>query len=138
MAIPRTTEAGIELWIADAATGRAERMPDVLLNAVLGSPVQWLSDQRTLLVRLRVDDPMPPTPTAPSGPNIQEAEGRRAQIRTNRDMLTCEYDSQRFSGISEYYIWRFRHIHNPVQQYRTQHGDKCRDFRYDANGSDCQ
>ena len=78
----------VELWLGDATTGEVHRVAGVRLNPMLGGTVQWMADQKTLLVKLVPDGlgAPPPAPVVPSGPSIQEtdgAEGRRA-ARTRR------------------------------------------------------
>ncbi|HEU4597298.1 MAG TPA: hypothetical protein VFS10_19365, partial [Pyrinomonadaceae bacterium] len=50
-AFTNTTEGGIELWAGETATGRVRKLEGVSVNAVYGAPVQWMPDNRTLLVR---------------------------------------------------------------------------------------
>jgi hypothetical protein len=54
-AFMNTTGKGIELWIASTSTGQARRLEGVHVNGVVvggARPVEWMSDNRTLLVRL--------------------------------------------------------------------------------------
>ena len=48
-----TRETDIELWVAEVASATARRLGGQRLNAVMGSPIRWSSDSRTL-VRLRM------------------------------------------------------------------------------------
>ncbi|MGE3173181.1 MAG: alpha/beta hydrolase family protein [Planctomycetota bacterium] len=108
-AFTHTTGAGIELWIVDTATAAARKIAAVKLNMVLGSALEWSRDQRSLLVKLVTDTPLPPAPAAPAGPNVQETEpGRRAQVRTNQDMLQSEYDAQCFEALGRAQLARVR------------------------------
>jgi dipeptidyl aminopeptidase/acylaminoacyl peptidase len=75
----------------------------VRINEILGSSIQWMADQRTLLVKLvpaSLGAP-PPEPTAPSRPNIQETGGEKGQSSTYeaRDVLKNPHDEDLF----EYY-----------------------------------
>jgi dipeptidyl aminopeptidase/acylaminoacyl peptidase len=82
-----------------SATRRAERCTasaGVRLNPMLGSTVQWMADQKTLLVKLVPDGlgAPPPAPIVPSGPSIQETGGQKGQSSTyeTRDTLTSKHD----------------------------------------------
>src|SRR5579862_7296017 len=46
-----TNSSAIELWIGVTATGRVRRAGGFHLNSVMGQPITWLADSRTLLVR---------------------------------------------------------------------------------------
>jgi dipeptidyl aminopeptidase/acylaminoacyl peptidase len=94
----------VELWLGDAMSGEAHRVPGVRLNPMLGRALQWMPDQRTLLVKLVPDgigEP-PPAPIVPSGPSVQETNGVKGQSSTyeTRDTLTSKYDEELF----DYYV----------------------------------
>ena len=90
----------VELWIGDAATGLAHRVPGVRLNPMLENALQWTADQQSLLVKLVPDDlgPPPPAPVVPSGPGIQETTGEQGESSTyeTRDTLTNTHDEALF------------------------------------------
>ncbi len=50
-AFTNTTAHGIELWLGDPSTGKAHKVSGVAVNAVLGDPIDWMPDNRTILVR---------------------------------------------------------------------------------------
>src|SRR5215472_15559951 len=50
-AFANSTPSGIELWTGDPATGKTRRIDGLKLNAVLGDSIDWLPDNRTLLVK---------------------------------------------------------------------------------------
>ena len=90
----------VELWIGDAATGAVHRVKGVRLNPMLGGEMQWMPDQKTLLVKL-VPEGMgapPPEPVVPMGPSIQETGGQTGQSSTyeNRDTLGNTHDEDLF------------------------------------------
>jgi len=98
-----TRDNGIELWIADARTGQAKLVsgPE-RLNATGGDPVDWLKEGTTLLVQLvpAGRGPAPEEPRVPTGPNIQENQGKAAPAETYEDMIKSTHDEDLF----EYYF----------------------------------
>lgn len=91
--------AGIELWIGDATTGALRKIPGARINAVYGDDIQWMPDQKTLLVQLvpanRGKEPV--EPNVPVGPNVQEnAGGKPAPAATYEDMLKNPHDEDLF------------------------------------------
>jgi len=90
----------VELWIGDAKTGEVHRVPGARLNPMFNDELQWMPDQKTLLVKL-VPKGMgapPPEPIAPIGPSIQETTGEKGQSSTyeNRDTLGNKHDEDIF------------------------------------------
>src|SRR5579871_6828376 len=77
-AFANTTGAGIELWIGDAATGNARKIDGLKLNAVLSDPINWLPDNRTLLVKAvpAGRGAAPAEAAVPVGPSVQESLGQ--------------------------------------------------------------
>ncbi len=100
-AFARYTEAGLEVWVIDAATGQAKALTPPSVNAVLGSGFLWLPDQAHLLVFLVPDGrgPAPEAPRVPIGPDIQETRGQTAKAATYQDLLKTPFDAALF----EYY-----------------------------------
>ncbi len=101
-AFSNTVKNGIELWIAETASGKAKQISGVTLNRTYGQSIQWMPDNRTLLIR------MVPVGRAavlvaagaPAGPNVQESKGKSGPVRTYQDMLTGPYDEALF----DYYV----------------------------------
>jgi dipeptidyl aminopeptidase/acylaminoacyl peptidase len=90
----------VELWIGDAKTGKVHRVPGARLNPMFNDEMQWMPDQKTLLVKL-VPEGMgapPPEPVVPAGPSIQETTGEKGQSSTyeNRDTLRNKHDEDVF------------------------------------------
>ncbi len=90
----------VELWIGDATSGEAHKVPGIRLNPMFDDAVQWMPDQKTLLVKLvpqTVGAP-PAESTAPTGPSIQETGGQKGQSSTyeNRDTLSNKHDEDVF------------------------------------------
>ncbi len=100
-AFTHTRPAGIELWVADTATGQAKAVTVAALNATLGPPCQWVDDNSLLcefVVASRGAAPKPPD--VPTGPNVQENAGRAAPVPTYEDLLKTAHDEALF----EYYF----------------------------------
>ena len=97
-----TNEAtdGVELWVVDAATQKARQIPGLHINPVLSSEVEWMPDQKTLLVKsIPADRGAPPeAPLVPPGPKIQESLGVTGAISTYeaRDLLKNPHDADLF------------------------------------------
>ncbi|MGH9349942.1 MAG: S9 family peptidase [Vicinamibacterales bacterium] len=98
MAFTHTRDAGIELWVADAATGKGRAVSTASLNAMWGTPCQWLADSTALLCRFVPPSrgAAPVAPDVPPGPNIQENLGRTAPVRTYQDLLASAHDEALF------------------------------------------
>jgi dipeptidyl aminopeptidase/acylaminoacyl peptidase len=97
-AFTHTTDSGIELWVVLAQTGEARRFPGVHINAVYGTPVQWLPDGKSLLCQAVPGGrgKPPAAPRVPAGPTIQESKGKPAPIRTFQDLLQNAHDEDLF------------------------------------------
>jgi len=110
-AFTNTTDKGIDIWVADAATGRTHRIEGVKVNdvfgggggggrggAAAGGSVQWLADSKTLLVQAIKANrgPEPPAALVPPGPNVQESLGGGRGVVTHEDMLKSAYDEDDF------------------------------------------
>jgi dipeptidyl aminopeptidase/acylaminoacyl peptidase len=100
-AFSNTTDTGIDLWIGDPATGKTHKVDGVKLNAVLGDPIEWLSDNKTLLVKTVPANrgPAPAEPRVPKGPAVQESDGHAMGVATYEDLLQNPHDEDLF----EYY-----------------------------------
>jgi dipeptidyl aminopeptidase/acylaminoacyl peptidase len=90
----------VELWIGDGKTGEVQPVSGARLNPMFGDEMQWMPDQKTLLVKL-VPDGMgapPAEPLVPPGPSIQETTGEKGQSSTyeNRDTLGNKHDEDLF------------------------------------------
>ena len=99
-AFANVVSTSVELWIGDARSGKVRQVPGVRLNPMFGSELQWMPDQKTLLVKLvpgNLGAP-PPKPLVPAGPSIQETGGAQGQSSTyeNRDTLGSGHDEDLF------------------------------------------
>jgi dipeptidyl aminopeptidase/acylaminoacyl peptidase len=91
---------GLSLWIIDVEKANAARVPGVRLNSVLAEPVSWLNSNS--LAVLTVPSNRGPAPTRseiPTGPVVQENEGRATPAPTYEDLLKNPTDERVF----EYY-----------------------------------
>ncbi len=100
LAFARYVDEGIELWVADAATGEARALTGPRLNAVLAGPV-WLPGSKRLLVPMIPEGrgPAPVAPRVPKGPNVQMSGGKQVKVSTYQDLLKTPFDEDLF----EYY-----------------------------------
>jgi|HubBroStandDraft_6_1064221.scaffolds.fasta_scaffold09901_3 dipeptidyl aminopeptidase/acylaminoacyl peptidase len=90
----------VELWIGEARTGKVHKVPGVRLNPMFNDEMQWMPDQKTLLVKLVPEGigAPPPEPVLPAGPSIQETTGEKGESSTyeNRDTLRNKHDEDVF------------------------------------------
>ncbi len=117
IAFTRDREDGVELWLAEVATGDARAVPDVLVCDVLCSPTMldpiggtaaadppftWSRDSRSLLVRAVPPGrgPAPAAPLVPAGPRVQETAGKRSQMATFQDLLDDDRDEALFEHVA--------------------------------------
>jgi dipeptidyl aminopeptidase/acylaminoacyl peptidase len=103
LSFTNTRENGIELWVADAATGQSRMVSGMdRLNGTSGDPCDWLKDGVTLLCQLvpARRGPAPVAPAVPTGPNIQENLGKAAPAPTVQDLIKTDHDEALF----EYYF----------------------------------
>lgn len=99
-AFTNTTNNSTQLWIGDLS-GKTRMLKTAALNAVFPGTVQWMPDSKTLLVRIVPGNrgPAPVVSNVPTGPSIQESEGKAGPVRTNPDALKNTTDEALF----EYY-----------------------------------
>ncbi len=104
-AFTNTTAHGIELWIASTVTGQTRRIEGVAINGVLPvgtgagrETVEWMGDNRTLLIRLipAGRGAAPLEAMIPKGPNVQESLGHAGPAPTFEDLLSTPRDEQLF------------------------------------------
>lgn len=95
-------DSGVELWVAEAATGRAHRLSDAKLDAVVGRPCAWLPTSDALVCRfIPRDRGDPPAESAtPVGPIVRETSGHASPMRTFQGLLEDAHDEALF----EYYF----------------------------------
>ncbi|MBP1773620.1 MAG: glutamyl peptidase [Holophagaceae bacterium] len=91
-----------ELWVGEASTGKLRQIQGVKLNAILGSPLDWLADGSLLCkVVPSGQGAAPAAPEVPQGPRIQENEGKAAPAPTYQDLLQNAHDEDRFEFLGQ-------------------------------------
>jgi len=98
-AFTNTTENSIEMWVADVETMTANKI-DEGLNGIFRRTISWLPDGSLLYLRtFRERGKAPVASQVPTGPSVQESEGRQGESRTFQDLLKTVDDEKIF----EYY-----------------------------------
>ena len=100
LAFLQTKDTGIELWIANTATGAAKAVVtgSDRINATGGDPCDWLHDNVTMVCELvpASRGAAPVEPMVPSGPTVHENYGKAAPAPTYEDLLKNPYDDALF------------------------------------------
>jgi dipeptidyl aminopeptidase/acylaminoacyl peptidase len=93
-----STDDGMELWISDIATGHSTRIPDVWINDVYGRPLQWMPGEKVILAQSIPGErgSAPGLSPVPTGPIVQESDGRPSPVRTYQNLLTGPDDERLF------------------------------------------
>jgi dipeptidyl aminopeptidase/acylaminoacyl peptidase len=103
MAFTHTAATGVELWVLDIASAKAEKLTGPVLNANLGRPFAWLGDSETLLARLLPAGRLPLVDTKkelPKGPAVSSGDGSKSQNRTYADLLKNPTDEKNFENLA--------------------------------------
>jgi len=89
---------GLELWVADVASGQARKLTDARVNAAAGGAFDWLPDSSGLMARMvpQGRGAAPDVSRPPSGPTVEESMGRAAPVRTYQDLLSNAGDETLF------------------------------------------
>jgi dipeptidyl aminopeptidase/acylaminoacyl peptidase len=94
------TAETVEIWVGSGQTGVVHRVPGARLNSMLPNVFQWMPDQKTLLVKLIPEQMGPPPlePIVPTGPIVQNSDGKKGQSSTYeaRDTLKNAHDEELF------------------------------------------
>jgi dipeptidyl aminopeptidase/acylaminoacyl peptidase len=98
LAFTVTEAAGISLWVARVASGRAARLTLPILNIAYGNPYSWTLDSKEIVCRVVTEGRLeaPKAFDFPSGPVIQETAGRKAPVRTYQNLLQSPHDERLF------------------------------------------
>jgi dipeptidyl aminopeptidase/acylaminoacyl peptidase len=94
-----TKDSGVEVWVADAATGSAKLASgSERVNATVGDPCDWLHDNVTVVCEMvpAGRGPAPQEPVVPPGPNVHENYGKAAPAATYEDLLKTPHDDALF------------------------------------------
>ena len=85
------------LWIAEAASGEARRLGDVALDGAAASPCAWSGREALVCLTIPTGRGEPPVADeTPTGPVVQESEGRASPNRTYQDLLKNPADERLF------------------------------------------
>lgn len=91
------TGNSLDLWILDIRAARVSKVDNVKLNAVLGSPIDWLNNDTLLVKEVSVGNrQLLEQQPLPEGPVVQESSGVAAPNRTYQDMLKNPVDENNF------------------------------------------
>ncbi len=102
IAFTHTTNKGVELWVLDVETAKANRLTEAILNANMGNPVSWLNDNENLLVKLLPANRAALIDTKkdlPKGPTVSVSDGSISQNPTFQDLLKNKADEQNFETL---------------------------------------
>ncbi len=90
-------KTGLSLWIVTTATHTAQRVAGVRLNAVLTQPVAWIDDTSLAVLTVPAHRVAPPNKSGvPTGPVVQENDGRATPAPTYEDLLKSPQDEAVF------------------------------------------
>ena len=96
-----------ELWVGEAANGKLRRIPGLQLNAILGSPIDWLADGSLLCKAVPPQQgATPKAPEVPTGPRIQQTAGKAAPAPTYQDLLQNAFDETLFEFLAQSQLTR--------------------------------
>ena len=96
------TADATELWVGEVATGKLHPITGLKLNATLGYPLDWMPDGSLLCKAVPAGQgPAPKAPEVPTGPRIQENEGKAAPAPTHQDLLQNAHDETQFEFLGQ-------------------------------------
>ncbi len=93
-----TVDTGVELWVVDAATGTARTLAGPSINTARSidyqsdAPCTWLDNGRLLCHFVPEGRGPAPTMPVPTGPSIQQTDGKKAPVWTFTNLLTSKFD----------------------------------------------
>ena len=103
IAMINTSSDRLELWVLDIKKALAVKIDTPSLNATLGSVINWFSDNKNLLIKIRPEKSniiIDQEKSIPTGPTITENKGEKAQNRTYQDLLKNITDENNFEQLS--------------------------------------
>lgn len=87
----------LELWLVDLHTNEATLVEGRNVSAAMVYPYEWANDESALYFFERVNNGnYPEDKILPTGPAIQESEGKTSTIRTYQDLLKNKSDEMKF------------------------------------------
>ncbi|VEB42533.1 Uncharacterised protein [Chromobacterium violaceum] len=99
-AFANTTRDAVEVWVGDAASGKIRKIPGIRLNPMLNDELQWMPDQKTLLVKAVPAKlgAAPAQANTQDGPSVQDSGGGKGESSTyeTRDTLSSPHDEALF------------------------------------------
>lgn len=102
IAFSNTTSSGVELWVIDVETVQATKLTDATVNANMGNPFSWFTDNEHILVRMLVKNRpalIDEKKDLPTGPIVSSGDGSVSQNRTYQDLLKNPSDEQNFENL---------------------------------------
>ncbi|MGO4822488.1 MULTISPECIES: prolyl oligopeptidase family serine peptidase [unclassified Flavobacterium] len=102
IAFSNTTATGVALWVVDIASAKATQLTEDNVNANLGNPFSWYSDNESILVRMLPKNRpalLDEKKNLPTGPIVSNASGTISQNRTYQDLLKNKTDEANFENI---------------------------------------
>ncbi|WP_339921152.1 prolyl oligopeptidase family serine peptidase [uncultured Flavobacterium sp.] len=102
IAFSHTTNRGVELWVIDIASAKATQLTEDNVNANLGNPFSWYSDNENILVKMLPKNRaalLDEKKNLPTGPIVSNATGTISQNRTYQDLLKNKTDEANFQNI---------------------------------------
>ncbi|MDD3272835.1 MAG: prolyl oligopeptidase family serine peptidase [Bacteroidales bacterium] len=109
LAFTHTTDSGVELWVANIESRRANKLFKRYLNANMGNPICWSRDGSYLIVRVLPQNRraiIDESKNIPNGPIVSISEGKVSQNRTYQDLLKNKNDEINFETIASSELWR--------------------------------
>ena len=103
LALTHTASNGVEVWVLDLESGKANRLTDANVNANMGDVINWFKDGESILVKMLPQNRKPLINTAeavPNGPTISSNDGKKAQNRTYQDLLKNPNDEFNFEQLA--------------------------------------
>jgi dipeptidyl aminopeptidase/acylaminoacyl peptidase len=101
------TEDGMSVWVADAESATARRVPGLRVRDVLagdlftvGAAVRWSRDGGSLLALGAPPGGPPVLPDPPTEPRTEETAGKRSQMATFQDLLRTAGDENAFEALA--------------------------------------
>ena len=109
LAFTNTVGDGVELWIIDLNTLKAEKLTESILNANSGTPYSWYNNSESLLLKTLPEDRkalIKAEDALPTGPIVSTSDGQISQNRTYQDLLKNKTDEANFETLMTSEIYK--------------------------------